>query len=223
MMSNVQHGLHFLGPSVAKAVATWSRQPQIVSTVEVERIHVHVDSGVLNISGMPCYSVKNTRAPKNPYNELIWMNPVLISWHEKHHCVVYRLLHCLLWFWNMVSLSILWHIWQEEIKKENETAGIGTIVQSELPPLGWIQLDKSVNESLGFIGVNSGCTVRRNLLIKWQVYRFTWGLICGFSQQLTWLQTDLGIGSRGFRNRTSQGFEDRLASRIHRDFAWAFT
>ena len=51
----------------------------------------------------------------------------------------------------MFSLSVL--TGGDQI--QSETAGIGTIVESELPPLDWIQLDKSVNESL----------------------RFTWGLV----------------------------------------------
>jgi hypothetical protein len=49
-----------------------------------------------------------------------------------------------------IFVFFLCPFWQEEIKKESETAGIGTVVESELPPLDWIQLDKSVNESLGF-------------------------------------------------------------------------
>lgn len=44
---------------------------------------------------------------------------------------------------------------KEEIKKESETAGIGTVVESELPPLDWIQLDKSVNEVVLLHGTHS--------------------------------------------------------------------
>eukprot|EP00438_Fugacium_kawagutii_P035779 Skav230487 [mRNA] locus=scaffold1445:387101:391292:- [translate_table: standard] len=44
---------------------------------------------------------------------------------------------------------------KEEIKRENATAGLGAIIESELPPLDWIRLDKDVNEVLLLHGTTS--------------------------------------------------------------------